>query len=109
MSEENAAVPGLQFERTELSWQRVALAFLANGSLLVARHFFTTPNVLNLYAAAVAFALAALVAVVTHHRRLQLVQFAPHKEVLAAQIQAIGLAFGNIMLGVVVIALILLG
>lgn len=102
------AVPGLQFERTELSWQRVALAFLANGSLLIGRHFFLTPNVFNLYAAAVAFALAALAALMAHQRRLQLTRLAPHKKVFTAKAQVLGVAASNILLGVVVVVLLLL-
>jgi len=107
MVETTQTPQGLQFERTELSWQRVALAFVANGSLLVGRHFFTSPNVLNLYAAATAFALAAVVAVMVHHRRLQLVRLATQKKVFAARAQVLGVALGSILLGMVVILMLL--
>jgi hypothetical protein len=64
--------PGLQAERTALSWTRTALAALVNGALLLLRHDLSAPHPLRLTGACLAFALAAFMFIVSHRRQRDL-------------------------------------
>jgi uncharacterized membrane protein YidH (DUF202 family) len=60
---------GLQAERTALAWTRTSLGVLANGALLMVRHFHGHPGPLRLAAAGLAIALALATYVVGIRRQ----------------------------------------
>lgn len=99
-------VPGLQAQRTALSWTRVTLAFLANGALLLGRQGLSiTDDPVRLTAIAVAFLLAVFAGIIAYHRRRQLA-WQPLPDALAAPASLLGLGIGTLGLGVAVLILI---
>lgn len=64
-------VPGLQAERTLLSWERTALGLLANGALLMLRGAGLTGPPILLPAGA-ALVLSVIATVIGLHRRRQI-------------------------------------
>ncbi len=98
-------VPGLQAQRTALSWTRVTLAFLANGALLLGRQGLSVTGPVRLTAIAAAFLLAIFAAIIAYRRRRQLA-WQPLPDALAAPASLLGLGIGTMGLGVAVLILI---
>ncbi len=100
-------LPGLQAQRTDLSWTRTSLAFLANGALLLLRVGLTTSNLVEQIAVAAAFLLAAFAALMSHRRRRDLTR-RPLPVPLAANRSLLWLGLGTFGFGAVVLAVIAL-
>ena len=99
-------VPGLQPERTALSWGRTATSALVNGGLLLLRHHLAGPSRLQLTGGCLALLLAFFTFGVSHYRRRALVS-RPLPVPVAAPVPILLLAGGIVALGVVTFALIL--
>jgi Domain of unknown function (DUF202) len=99
-------VPGLQPERTDLSWVRTTASALLNGGLLLLRHSLAGPSLLQLIGGCLALILALFTFGVSHRRRLTLKR-RPLPVPLAAQVPILLLASGTIALGLVTLATIL--
>ncbi len=99
-------VPGLQPERTDLSWTRSTASALLNGGLLLLRHHLAGPSLLQLIGGCLALTLVLFTFVVSQHRRRTLCQ-RPLPVPLAAPVPVLLLAGGTAALGVVTFATIL--
>jgi Domain of unknown function (DUF202) len=99
-------VPGLQPERTDLSWVRTTASALLNGGLLLLRHDLAGPNRFQLTSGCLALILALFTFVVARHRHRTLVR-RPLPVPLAAPVPILLLAGGTIALGLVTLATIL--
>ncbi len=98
--------PGLQAQRTDLSWTRSSLAFLANGALLLAHSEISQPSLLHHATTAIAFLLALFAALIAYHRR-KVLSRRPLPTDLAARVQVLCLATGTMGFGVLVLTVIL--
>jgi hypothetical protein len=99
-------VPGLQPERTDLSWVRTTVSALLNGGLLLLRHNLAGPSLLQLTGGCFALLLALFTFGVSHRRRNTLVG-RPLPAPLAAPVPILLLAGGTAALGVITFATIL--
>ncbi|HET7314027.1 DUF202 domain-containing protein [Salinisphaera sp.] len=102
-----AKLPGLQAERTYLSWTRTSLALLVNGALLL-RHALSEPSMVLLIAGGIAFLLALFTTGVAFHRRRTLaVRLLP--EALAAPVPVLLVGVGTVGLGAMTLVAIVAG
>lgn len=92
---------GLQSERTDLSWSRTALAFAANGVLLLLRHEMAAPTWIQLAGATLALLLLVFTLVISRRRR-RVLEHRPLPESLANPVPIL-------MLGTTLLALLTLG
>lgn len=99
-------VPGLQPERTDLSWVRTTASALLNGGLLLLRHSIAGPSLLQLTGGCLALILALFTFWVSHHRRHALAGH-PLPVPLAAPVPILLLASGSIALGIITFTAIL--
>ncbi len=99
-------VPGLQPERTDLSWGRTTTAALVNGGLLLLRHSLAGPSRFQLVGGCLALILAFFTFGVSHHRRRTL-RARPLPVPLAAPVPILLLASGTASLGVITLVLVL--
>ena len=99
-------VPGLQPERTDLSWVRTTSSVLVNGGMLLFRHHFAGPSLLQFSGGCLALLLAAFTFGVSHQRRRTLVG-RPLRVPLAAPVPILLLAGGTAAFGVITFATIL--
>jgi hypothetical protein len=99
-------VPGLQPERTDLSWGRSTVSALVNGGLLLLRHSLAGPSLLQLTGGCLALILALFTFGISHHRRCTLLG-RPLPVPLAAPVPILLLAGGIVALGVITFAMIL--
>jgi uncharacterized membrane protein YidH (DUF202 family) len=99
--------PGLQAERTDLSWTRTGLSALVNGGLLLPRHALQGPRTLQLLAAGTALVLALLSVEVARRRRVTL-----NRRHLPGRVSAgmplLALGGGTAALGMIIAAAILI-
>ena len=98
--------PGLQPERTDLSWTRTALTAMVNGSLLLLRHDLPGPGALRLAGVCVALALALFTFVVSRQRQTFLAQ-RPLPVRLANPSSILLLSSGVAALGVITLAVVI--
>lgn len=97
--------PGLQPERTSLSWTRTALAAFANGVLLLIRHELNGPQPLRLAGAALAFALGFFMIGVSHYRQRSLAR-RPLPTSLAHPQSILAVAVGTVTFALVILTAI---
>ena len=97
--------PGLQPERTSLSWTRTALAAFANGVLLLIRHEMGMPQTLRIAGAGLAFALGIFMIVVSHYRQRTLAR-RPLPLSLAQPWSILSVAGGTLTFALVALAVI---
>jgi uncharacterized membrane protein YidH (DUF202 family) len=96
--------PGLQAERTDLSWARTALAAMVNGGLLLPAHVLGGAGSLQLAGGILAFLLAALMLAISAQRRAVLTR---HRSlVVAGTLPIVLLGAGTAVLGGVTLAVI---
>lgn len=100
--------PGLQAERTDMSWVRSSLAFLVNGALLLVRGELYVPISIHIAVCSVAFALALFTMFMAHRRRYTLA-LRPLPQSLAAANSLMLVGAGTVLLGVVVLATLFIG
>lgn len=99
--------PGLQAERTRLSWTRVSLAFFVNGVLLLTQ-VGGIIKPLPLYELMVCIALAlALSTSVIGYRRKTTLSMRPLPNNLAATWPLLGLGVGTFIFGIAILAIML--
>lgn len=98
--------PGLQAERTDLSWTRSGLAFLVNGGLLLVRHDLPESTVFDVVAVSMAFLLAVFTLAMARRRKSVLAR-RPLPDNLAAPVPLMLLASGTVLLGLIVLMVIL--
>ncbi len=98
--------PGLQRERTSLSWNRTALALVANGALVLVRHENAFPLPVASAIAVLSVAAAAL-AVGQSARRRRIVRQADH-EIAAPTASVLALGAAVALLALAVLGAILL-
>lgn len=101
-----AGVPGLQPERTHLSWGRTTASILINGGLLLLRHHPAGPSLLQLTGGCLALVLALFSFEISRHRR-RVLAGRPLPRQLAATSSILLLAAGTASLGIVTLAAIL--
>jgi len=99
--------PGLQAERTDLSWARTSLSFAVNGLLLLIRYQLPGHVWLHFGAAGLAGLLLAFTLFMSRRRRRVLAQ-KPLPEPLADSNALMLLACGTSLLGVIFVTLLLL-
>lgn len=99
--------PGLQPERTSLSWTRTALAAFANGVLLLIRHELGMPQPLRLAGAAFAFALGIFMIAVSQYRQRMLAR-RPLPTSLAHPWAILATAGGTLTFALIALAVIIL-
>ena len=99
--------PGLQPERTDLSWARTTVSVLLNGGLLLLRHNLNGPSLLQLAGGCVALVLA-LFAFEVSRRRRRLLARRPLPVPLADPLPVLLLGGGTATLGVVTFAVIMM-
>jgi uncharacterized membrane protein YidH (DUF202 family) len=99
--------PGLQAERTDLSWTRTALSTLLNGGLLLPRHALQGPHTLQMLGAGTALVLTLFSFEVARRRRVAL-NGRPLPARLAAGTSLLALGGGTAMLGVIIAAVIIM-
>lgn len=98
--------PGLQAERTDLSWSRTALAFAVNGSLLLIRQHMSGPAWLHIAGACLAVVLLIFTLVMSHQRR-RVLEKRPLPMPLADPIALTLLACGTSLLGLTTLVLLI--
>lgn len=98
--------PGLQAERTDLSWARTSLAFAANGVVLLFRHEMSAPLWLHVVAAGLAVALLVFTLITSRRRRRVLLR-RPLPEPLADWSSLGLLALGTLILAAITLVLVL--
>lgn len=98
--------PGLQPERTDLSWTRTALTAMINGGLLLLRHDLHGPGTLRLAGGCAALALALFTFVVSRQRQEFLAQ-RPLPVPLANPSSILLLSAGAAALGVITLAVVI--
>ena len=99
--------PGLQPERTDLSWGRTTMSVLLNGGLLLLRHNLNGPSLLQLAGGCVALVLALFTFEVSRQRRTVLSR-RPLPMSLANPLPILLLGGGTATLGVVTFAVIMM-
>lgn len=99
--------PGLQPERTSLSWTRTALAAFANGVLLLIKNDQAGSQFLRLAGAGLAFALGLFMIWVSHYRQRALAQ-RPLPTSLAHPQTILAVAAGTLAFALITLVLVLL-
>jgi uncharacterized membrane protein YidH (DUF202 family) len=99
-------VPGLQAERTDLSWARTALTVMIYGGLLLLRHDLHGPNALQLAGGTAAFALTLFALMVSRRRQALLAQ-RPLPVPLATPSAILLLSGGTALIGAITLAVII--
>jgi Domain of unknown function (DUF202) len=97
--------PGLQPERTDLSWERTTASALLNGGLLLLRHDLHGPSLLQLAGGCVALALALFTFEVSRWRRTVLSR-RPLPVPLANPLPILMLGGGTAALGIITFSVI---
>ncbi|MES1937160.1 DUF202 domain-containing protein [Salinisphaera hydrothermalis] len=97
---------GLQAERTDLSWSRTALAYAANGVLLLLRHEMAAPGWIQLAGAGLAALLLAFTLVISRRRR-RILEHRPLPDSLADPIPILMLVLGTTLLALLTLGLVL--
>ena len=98
--------PGLQPERTDLSWARTALTAMTNGGLLLLRHDLHGPRTLQVAGGAAAFALT-LFALLASRQRQALLARRPLPVPLANPLSILLLSGGTAALGVITLSVLI--
>jgi hypothetical protein len=98
--------PGLQPERTDLSWVRTALTAMINGGLLLFRHNLHGPGKLQFAGGAAAFALTLFALMVSRQRQSRLAQ-RPLPVPLANPSLILLLSGGTAALGAITLAVVI--
>jgi Domain of unknown function (DUF202) len=98
--------PGLQPERTDLSWARTTLTLMINGGLLLLRHNLHGPDQLQLVGGAAAFVLTLFALVVSRQRQALLAQ-RPLPVPLANPLSILLLSGGTAALGVITLTVVI--
>jgi putative membrane protein len=98
--------PGLQPERTDLSWERTTVSALLNGGLLLLRHNLNGPGLLQLAGGCTALIVALFTFAVSRRRRTVLSR-RPLPMPLANPLPILLLGGGTAALGIITITVIM--